>query len=86
MGIFSFFRKKKEERKPELPKETIPEIKPGEIEPKIETKPEEIKTLEARTNLLLTKFESLEAKQESISERLKNIERMLNELYQMAKS
>lgn len=73
MRIFERFRKRKEPVfLPEVPK-------------KEEPKPE-VESLKAKTDLLLTKFENLETRQEWIIEKLKNIEKILNELYSMAKS
>jgi len=88
MGMFSFFKKKKEM---EIPKEEkLPEPSKPEFQPLVETSPakekEDVSNLKAKTDLLLTKIESLETRQESLLEKVKNIERMLNEIYEMAKS
>jgi len=97
MGIFSFFRKKKEmEIKESIPKEEkLPEISKPEFQPLVKTpeaavapakEKEDVSNLKAKTDLLLTKIESLETRQESLLEKVKNIEKMLNEIYEMAKS
>ena len=85
MGMFSFFKKKKEV---EIPKEELPEVPKPEPQPLVETPPakEDVSNLKAKTDLLLTKIESLETRQESLLEKVKNIEKMLSEIYEMAKS
>ncbi len=98
MGVFSFFRKKKEmEIKESIPKEEkLPEVPKSEFQPLVKTpeatvtplakEKEDVSNLKAKTDLLLTKIESLETRQESLLEKVKNIEKMLNEIYEMAKS
>lgn len=77
MGFFDRFKRKKE----------IPKISEKILEePEFKKEEVGIEPLKAKTDLLLMKIESLEARYESINEKLKNIERMLSELYQMAKS
>jgi len=79
--MFEFLKKKKPETgtleiKKELPTVTI------------EEKPETAKTPseEPKLDLLMAKVESLKLQYEAMKEKLENIERMVKELYQMAKS
>jgi|GEM_PF-6126509 chaperonin cofactor prefoldin len=73
---FDFLKKKKE---PDLP--PLPPIEPQSLE-----KDDESKSLKAKMELLLIKLENLETKQEMMNEKIKNIEKIVEELYKMAKS
>ena len=61
--------------------------KEKEAEKKVEVKEvKESSDLNAKIELLLTKIESLRINQETVNERVKNIEKIIKELYEMAKS
>ncbi|MEM5773070.1 MAG: hypothetical protein QXL86_02475 [Candidatus Aenigmatarchaeota archaeon] len=74
--MFNWFKKK--EKPLPLPPEPTQPLQP--LEPKLEPKVEESKLSTEQ------KIELLSAKIEAMNERLKNIERMIEEIYRMAKS
>ena len=75
--VFGIFKKKP--KLPPLP--TKPELPPPPTEPKISEEP-----FKAKADLVLAKLESLEIRHQALEEKLKSIETILKELYQMAKS
>lgn len=83
MGIFSrfkgIFRRKKEEPLPEIEKLPI-------LKPEVTAETATIENVKAKMDLVLTQLDSLRAQYEAINERIITIERMLKELYSMAKS
>jgi hypothetical protein len=83
MGIFSkikgIFRRKKEEPLPELEKLKLPK-------PEITTETATIENVKAKMDLVLTQLDSLRTQYEAMNERVITIEKMLKELYTMAKS
>ncbi|MDI6798787.1 MAG: hypothetical protein QMD12_02205 [Candidatus Aenigmarchaeota archaeon] len=74
MGIFSFFRRKKEplQLPPELPKFEAP--KPVSLEASA------IENVKAKMDLLLTQLDSLKTQHETLNERIRNIEQILQEI------
>lgn len=79
MGIFSrIFRRKKPEPVPE----PTAEIPPKEITAEMAT----AENVKARMDLVLAQMDSLRMQYEAMNERIVAIERMIKELYDMAKS
>jgi len=72
MGIFSRlkFWKKKEEPLPAVP----------EIKPEITPESTRIENVKAKMDLILTQLDSLRVQNETLSERIKNIERLVTEI------
>lgn len=78
--VFGFFKRKKEKELPKIEGPKIPEISP---------KTEEsigIENIKAKIDLMLTQIESLRAKYETMNTKIAEIERMIREIYEMAKS
>jgi len=80
MRILDRFRKK-EEKKIELPS-----LPPLPTETTTETKEEKPKESEDEVKLILTKIESLKLNIDILSEKIDKMEKMLKEIYDMAKS
>ncbi|MEM5794076.1 MAG: hypothetical protein QXS48_02525 [Candidatus Aenigmatarchaeota archaeon] len=81
MGIFSFLRRKKEPSIPtELPE--LPPLPPSPSLPKPEASVESssIENLRVKIDLVLTHIDSLKTQYETLNERIKNIEQMVQEI------
>lgn len=72
MGIFSIFKRKKEEPIPPA-RELTPEVVTTE-------------NVKAKMDLLLAQVDSLRTQYEALNQRIQTIEAMVRELYNMAKS
>lgn len=86
MGIFSkltgiFKRKKKDDILKDLPP-----LPPLTTKTDITSESATVGNVKARMDLVLTQMDSLRVQYETMSERLANIEKMIKELYEMAKS
>lgn len=74
MGIFSIFRKKKDEPLPVLPtRELTPELVASD-------------NMKAKMDLVLAQIDSLKTQFDALNQRTQTIETMVRELYNMAKS
>ena len=71
--VFGFLRKKKELEVPPLPKE-------------VTTETTTVDNVKAKMELVLAQVDSLRTQYEAMNERILSIERMVKELYAMAKS
>jgi uncharacterized coiled-coil DUF342 family protein len=80
MGIFSFLKRKKETKPLGLPPEveSLPPLPPVKPEPSLESS--SIENLKAKIDLLLTHVDSLKTQYETMNERIKNIEQMVQEI------
>jgi hypothetical protein len=76
--MFGFLKKKKQEAEIVLPPEPSP--------PKTET-PESVslESIKAKMDLIITHLDGLKAQYTTLNERLENLEKMVREIYQMAK-
>ena len=86
MGIFSkiwgiFRRTKTEDNVPAVPETPQAQMPAREITAESAT----TENVKARMDLVLTQMDSLRVQYQAISERVANIERMVKELYDMAK-
>ena len=78
MGLFSIFKRKKKKELPpleELPK--IPEV-PTTPEKKLEES--SVENLKVKMDLVLTHLDSLKTQYETLNEKIKNIEKMIEEI------
>lgn len=82
MGIFSrikeIFRRKKEEPLPELEELKLPK-------PEITAESATVGNIKTKMDLVLTQLDSLKTQYEAMNERIITIEKILKELYNMAK-
>ncbi len=78
MGLFSIFKRKKKKELPPL--EELPKI--PEVSPTPEKKLEEssVENLKVKMDLILTHLDSLKTQYEALNERIKNIEKMVEEI------
>lgn len=85
MGIFSGLSKlfKKRESAPEVPVETLPEAIPTSFGM---TEDSTIENIKAKMDLIATHFDTLRTQYEVLNEKISVIEKMVKEMYQMAKS
>lgn len=79
---------KKKETSVEEPLPNYPMINPSINQPSQSSYPTDVATenLKAKVDLMLTQVDSLKLEYEAINQRIQNIERMVRELYTMAKS
>lgn len=79
--VFGFLRRKKKE-------EPLPEVElPPEVEkPKVSAETTTAENVKAKMDLILTQMDSLRTQYENLNERIIAIERMIKEMYDMAKS
>lgn len=77
--IKGIFRRKKEEPLPPLPPVEMPR-------PEFTTETATIDNVKAKMDLVMTQLDSLRTQYEAINQRIIVMERMLKELYDMAKS
>jgi len=79
--VFGFLKKKK----PETEEVVLPPPEP--VPPKTEnTESASIEAVKAKIDLIATHIDSLKVQYTVLNERLENLEKMVKEIYQMAKS
>ncbi|MEM5883158.1 MAG: hypothetical protein QXQ77_02875 [Candidatus Aenigmatarchaeota archaeon] len=79
MGIFSFLRRKKKASiTTEIPE--LPPLPPSLPKPEVSIEPSSIENLRAKIELILTHIDSLKTQYETLNERIKNIEQMVQEI------
>jgi len=85
MGLFSGLGKlfKKREPAPEIPTETLPEAIPSSFGM---TDDSTIENIKVKMDLIATHFDTLRTQYEVLNEKISVIEKMVKEMYQMAKS
>jgi hypothetical protein len=77
MAIFKIFGKKKQEEATQPINLSLPPVT---------TETATIENVKAKIDLILSKLDSIKTEQETLNERINGIERILKELYTMAKS
>lgn len=80
MAIFKFGSKKKEEPKIEEPAVRMPAL------PEVPNEPANLENIKTKVDLILSQIDSLKIRYESLNERIILIEKMVKEMYDMAKS
>ena len=85
MGFLSRLFKpfKKNESVPEVPVETLPEAIPSSFGM---TEDSTIENIKAKMDLIATHFDTLKTQYEVLNEKISVIEKMVKEMYHMAKS
>lgn len=89
MGFFSFFRRKKKDDLPETPESELgglKEFRESRLPPVPHAHNTGTENFSAKVDLMMAQMDSMRIQYESINERVTQIEKMVKELLDMAKS